>query len=176
LTLTPVTLTIPGQWFKVFVGGVEMTGNFSASSSVSSVKGIEYSGEQLLALGTGVVVTVYAPDAVTHVDYTVLQAEAKRGAIYYATLADAVTAAAGTEAVPDVITVLRNIRLTEGMAITTGKHIAFTVPDSESYTIKRYVGDVALFAISGGAKLNLEAGTGGALTIDGNKTAYASVM
>ena len=103
----------------------------------------------------------------------IVSAAASRGSaavIYYQSLQEAVSAAAGTASMPDTITVLENIELEKAISGIDGadKHIRLTVPNGASYTITRgaHVTD-SLFSVKNGASLTLGGGSASTLTIDG---------
>jgi hypothetical protein len=84
----------------------------------------------------------------------------------YETLSEAV---AGAPSGKSVITLLsKTITLTNTVSIAICKNITFTIPDSETYTIKRASSSMTagLFAVASGASLTLD-GSGGGMIIDG---------
>ncbi|GMO32988.1 MAG: hypothetical protein Ta2F_08950 [Termitinemataceae bacterium] len=97
---------------------------------------------------------------------------------YYASIAEAVgdAAAPGTTSLtnPAVITVLKDIEQTTGVAILDGIHISLTVPEGEDYCVKRATGNTGhLFTVGYDSTNNilsslvLGAPEGSSLTIDG---------
>jgi hypothetical protein len=95
-------------------------------------------------------------------------ASRNNGAVYYTTLAAAITAATnGTDADhPDIITILHDITLDSAQTITGG-HVKLTVPANTTRTIKRggtYTG--SLFTVTSGF-LTLEGSGTGSMEIDG---------
>jgi hypothetical protein len=91
--------------------------------------------------------------------------------VYYASLADAIAAATGTQANPAVILLMDDIDVSASIAVDNGKHIKI-IPagesDGDTVTIKRGSGNTSrLFNVGGGASLTL-AGNGSAqLVLDG---------
>ncbi|MDR2491654.1 MAG: hypothetical protein LBD20_09670, partial [Spirochaetaceae bacterium] len=105
-------------------------------------------------------VEVQAPDRVTTKTYTYTFAAAMLGtSTYYPSVKGAVTAAAGTAAVPDVITVLADIAMDSGNNLTIGsvKYIKLTSELGQTRTLKRAAGNTGspLISMSAG-ELTLE--------------------
>ena len=97
------------------------------------------------------------------------------GTLYYASLVDAVDAASGTSAAPDVITVLEDFMLSERVTVSgSGKHIRLTVPPNASRTITLEPGFTLLpgenaFDISANSTFAFAGNGSGVLAVDGNK-------
>jgi len=102
----------------------------------------------------------------------VLEAAVRIGSTLYATLDDALTAAAnGSASVPTEIIILRNITATSGYTIPENKHIKLTVESGNSFIITASAGNFTLFSITNtdsSLTLGPVAG-GGAFTLSGGK-------
>jgi hypothetical protein len=103
-----------------------------------------------------------------------IQAAARRGSVYYPTLAEAIAAASGTQDVPDVITILKNIYM--DAAVLDNKHIVVTVPYGSTKTLTRTpTGTVnPVFTVNTGSSLTLEGNGAGKLILDGGGSLTAS--
>jgi hypothetical protein len=87
--------------------------------------------------------------------------------VYYASLADAIAAATGTEESPTVISLMNDIEATASIAVDSGKHITI-VPSSGEVTINRSGSNTgSLFTVESNASLTLKGNGNAQLVLDG---------
>ena len=153
--------------------------NVTWSSSAPSIATVSTSGlVTAIAVGTATITVTTSDGGKTAMCVvTVAEAEARIGSTMYATLSDALDAAAnGTASVPTEIIILRNITASKGYIVPENKNIKLTVESGKSFTITASTGSFTLFSITNtGSSLTLgQTSGGGTLTMSGGNTAAES--
>jgi hypothetical protein len=109
-------------------------------------------------------------DASGHLEYAAARRDTSYGTRYYPDFWSALSAATGSPAALDTITLLSNIHLGAGDRITVGigHYVRLTVPENSTYTVQRTAatGNV-MFYVDSSAHLAFDAPPGSALVIDG---------